>query len=244
MTTYYEILGVQPDADERTIKRAYRQKSLELHPDRNLEDPEGATAKFKEINEAFATLTDSDKKKQYNIVHAGEILPPGKKKEIMQLLSRLDNEVESFIKNLYSPNVPESEKIIPEERVSLATRQLLQDYQAEIHYAMQQVYNQNAPEKLHEPLQRLMVKAKETANNPLIANEPAITGFFTKIINAIKNCLIILFPNHKIEVGGENRRENKKILGQFDSIKNAVSRKQSEAELAPKPDATHHNPKA
>ena len=49
-TKLYELLGVKPDADDRTIKRAYMLKAKELHPDKNRDDPH-ATEKFQAVNE-------------------------------------------------------------------------------------------------------------------------------------------------------------------------------------------------
>ncbi|KAI5477018.1 hypothetical protein MNV49_006976 [Pseudohyphozyma bogoriensis] len=62
---YYDLLGVKSDADEATIKKAYRKAALIYHPDRNIGD-EGAAAKFQEIGEAFAVLSDSNLRAVYN----------------------------------------------------------------------------------------------------------------------------------------------------------------------------------
>ena len=54
---YYDILGVAKGADAATIKKGYRQKAKELHPDRNSGNP-NAEAQFKEANEAYEVLKD------------------------------------------------------------------------------------------------------------------------------------------------------------------------------------------
>jgi molecular chaperone DnaJ len=61
---FYDVLGVQKDASKDDIKAAYRRLALQFHPDRN-KSPE-AEEKFKEISEAYAVLSDDDKRKQYD----------------------------------------------------------------------------------------------------------------------------------------------------------------------------------
>lgn len=62
---YYEVLGVDRGADEETIKKAYRKLAKKYHPDMNPGDAE-AEKKFKEASEAYAVLSDADKKRQYD----------------------------------------------------------------------------------------------------------------------------------------------------------------------------------
>ena len=62
---YYEVLGVERGADDATIKKAYRQLAKKYHPDMNPGDEE-AEKKFKEASEAYAVLSDPDKRRQYD----------------------------------------------------------------------------------------------------------------------------------------------------------------------------------
>lgn len=66
---FYQILGVSKDADEATIKKAYRKLARTWHPDQNKGNPE-AEERFKEIGEAYSVLSDAEQRKQYDAIRA------------------------------------------------------------------------------------------------------------------------------------------------------------------------------
>ena len=67
---YYEVLGVDRGADKKEIKRAYRRLAKKYHPD--VSDDPAAAEKFKEISEAYAVLSDDEKRRRYDqFGHAG-----------------------------------------------------------------------------------------------------------------------------------------------------------------------------
>lgn len=64
---YYMILGVKPNADEKTIKKAYRKLAKQYHPDIN--SSKKSEEYFKQITEAYAVLSDSTKRREYDYYH-------------------------------------------------------------------------------------------------------------------------------------------------------------------------------
>lgn len=65
MADYYEILGISKNASQEEVKKAYRKRALEFHPDRNPGDKE-SEKKFKEISEAYEVLGDEEKRQVYD----------------------------------------------------------------------------------------------------------------------------------------------------------------------------------
>src|SRR5713101_755299 len=72
---YYEILGVKKTATEEEIKKAYRNLAKKYHPDKNKGNKE-AENKFKELSEAYAVLSDKEKREQYDRL-GSEAFGPG-----------------------------------------------------------------------------------------------------------------------------------------------------------------------
>ena len=69
MKSYYNILGISKGASQDDIKKAFKKKAMQYHPDRNDNDTK-AEDKFKEVNEAYAVLKDKKKRRQYDQVGA------------------------------------------------------------------------------------------------------------------------------------------------------------------------------
>lgn len=75
-TSYYELLAVERNATDDDIKKAYRKKALELHPDRNYGDVERTTALFADVSTAYEVLSDPQERAWYD-AHEGDILRGG-----------------------------------------------------------------------------------------------------------------------------------------------------------------------
>lgn len=73
---YYEVLGVERNATDEEVKRAYRKLAVKFHPDKNPDDPH-AEEKFKELGEAYDVLIDSDKRAAYDRFGHAAFAPGG-----------------------------------------------------------------------------------------------------------------------------------------------------------------------
>lgn len=74
---YYDILGVSKTATQEEIKKAYRKQALEWHPDRHKDDKEVAEKRFKEVNEAYQILSDTQKRSAYDQYGHAAFTPGG-----------------------------------------------------------------------------------------------------------------------------------------------------------------------
>ncbi|KNE55513.1 hypothetical protein AMAG_01401 [Allomyces macrogynus ATCC 38327] len=72
-TCHYEVLGVERTATEADLKKAYRKKALECHPDKNRDDPQGAQDRFILVQQAYEVLTDPQERAWYD-AHRDQIL--------------------------------------------------------------------------------------------------------------------------------------------------------------------------
>lgn len=79
MKDYYKILGVTENASQHDIKSAFRKLAFKYHPDTNPGNEKQAEERFKEINEAYAVLSDKTKRRQYDLARKGRFAGTGYK---------------------------------------------------------------------------------------------------------------------------------------------------------------------
>lgn len=107
MKNYYEILDISANSSEIEIKKAFRKKAFEFHPDKNSSN--NASAKFREVYEAYEILIDSDKRLIYDRLYAEffinvqpiEIINTDKDSEFEDIVDKTRNRAESFSKMSY-----------------------------------------------------------------------------------------------------------------------------------------------
>jgi DnaJ family protein A protein 2 len=101
--TYYSLLGIAPNAPFDEIKRIYRKLSLELHPDRNSNDPE-KLEKYKKINAAYNILSDPAEKAKYDASISYSKLPV---EELFMNMMFSPHDINTFMNNLHFSNIEE-----------------------------------------------------------------------------------------------------------------------------------------
>lgn len=74
---YYDILGVSKNASQEEIKKAYRKQAVEWHPDKHRDNKEIAEKRFKEVNEAYQVLSDTEKRRAYDQFGHSAFSPEG-----------------------------------------------------------------------------------------------------------------------------------------------------------------------
>src|SRR3989339_1267445 len=91
---YYKTLGIEKSADQEEVKKAYRKLAMKHHPDRNPNNRE-AEEKFKKISEAYAVLSDSEKRKQYDSFGSDQFSQRFSQEEIFR-----DFDINSILRDL------------------------------------------------------------------------------------------------------------------------------------------------
>ena len=116
-TTYYDILGVSPTATSLEIKKAYRKKSIQEHPDKNPNNPD-ATRRFQEISEAYQVLSKEDLRNKYDKFGKKEAVPQGGFEDAAEEFSIIfgNQAFESYIGELQLlKNLQKSEELSAED---------------------------------------------------------------------------------------------------------------------------------
>jgi len=129
---YYEVLGVSKSASEDDIKKAFKKLAKQYHPDMNRDNIAESEEKFKEINEAYGVLSDSNKKNQYDhFGHDGFNVNPNTNGNFDDIFSNFFGKNNNFGFNFGFNNRPQRGNDISYE-VHLTLEQAIFGYDAEI----------------------------------------------------------------------------------------------------------------
>lgn len=90
----YKVLGVMPTSSKEEVHKAFRTLAAKYHPDRNMDDPEGASIKFKEVTAAFEILGDDERRRRYDMYREGRWQP--------SFSFRSRNSVDDMFDNMFS----------------------------------------------------------------------------------------------------------------------------------------------
>jgi molecular chaperone DnaJ len=103
---YYQVLGVERDVDEASLKKAYRALAQEHHPDKNPDNTEEAEEKFKEISEAYSVLSDPDRRRSYDMTGSPNAEGPGGFRTTGDPFDIFRNHFGGFQQQHHDPNPP------------------------------------------------------------------------------------------------------------------------------------------
>ncbi|KAM7362312.1 dnaJ homolog subfamily C member 17 [Cochliomyia hominivorax] len=189
---FYEILSIQIEADENTIRKAYRKKALECHPDKNPNNPKAAEL-FHELSKALEILTDKAARTAYdNVLKAKKAAElrnkqlDNKRQKLKADLEKRERESQSNLKsaNTYFKEQKSSEDILQEqiERLRKEGSRLLEEEQSLLREQLQQsLANHIAKQNIDNSTYRLKMKWKSEKKDPL-------NGGYTKenLLNYLK----------------------------------------------------------
>ena len=184
---YYGILGVRPDASAEDIKRAYRRKARELHPDVN-PDPE-AQHRFKEVSAAYEVLSDP------------------KKRQVVDLGDVITEDTVARLRNMLNTTLVDH----PLTEAAATVSELLEDAPSDLRDAMTRMATVLVESLVEHPEERLVLGG--TAN--LTRNAADFPGSLRQVLEALEEQVVVLkllasahSPGTvRISIGEENEAE-------------------------------------
>ena len=115
-TNYYDVLQISKSATTEDIKKSYRKLALEWHPDKNPEQQEIATTKFKQISEAYEILSDCEKRRQFD--NDIKLLDVSKQTQIYRPFDFIFRDPNEVFKEFFKDGTPLQDQIGPLELIS------------------------------------------------------------------------------------------------------------------------------
>lgn len=190
---FYEILGVQIDADENTIRKAYRKKALECHPDKNPDNPRAAEL-FHELSKALEILTDKAARTAYDNVWKAKKAAELRNKQLDSKRQKLKADLEkreresqnnAYPSHMYFSEQKSSEDVLQEqiERLRREGSRLLEEEQALLREQLKRSLAEHAEKQIkNDAAYRLKLRWKAEKKDTLNGgyNNENLTTFLKK----------------------------------------------------------------
>ncbi|XP_072931628.1 dnaJ homolog subfamily C member 17 [Epargyreus clarus] len=195
----YEILGLQITATESEIKKAYRKKALQCHPDKNPDDPKAAET-FHELSQALEILTDASARAAYDTVLKGKEAAKLRHKELDSKRRKLKEDLERREKEALSgkaDNLTAEQKLAAEmERLQKEGSRLLQEELKRVKEKLKQAMSRFSEPVWDSSLNRIKIKWKAEKNDESNGgyNEELLRKFLKKYGDIVA---LIISPKKK-----------------------------------------------
>ncbi|MCX5977188.1 MAG: DnaJ domain-containing protein [Coprothermobacterota bacterium] len=143
---YYQVLGVPRDADEKSIRRAYRDLARKCHPDTNRQD-KSLEEKFRQINEAYQVLSNADKRAKYNQLGANweqlsqQTAYPGPQQGNWQQFDVGQSDFSDFFRAFFSENAESSGYSAASTRRRSPRKRKGEDVDAVVEISLEEAFN-------------------------------------------------------------------------------------------------------
>jgi DnaJ homolog subfamily C member 17 len=228
----YALLDVEDTASQEQIKKAYRKKALELHPDKNPQDKEGAEARFVQLGKVFEILSDTAAKAAYDAIKRG-------RKERAKKIEQLDDKRRKFKEDLEARERTAAEKANRPVTKNATTNEDEERFKREVERLRKEGSRilEEEMNQIKEQLRKLRDENKDTLKEQKQQKTPRMKASWTS--KAFRSGLNVDLLRHLFEYYGEieillmSEKKNSSIV-EYKNLNDAIKAYKDRANLQQK----------